>query len=156
MLNHILWRMSKVLQRSEKGFWKGTALLPLSYRIQNPLTHYAAGVTYLWRAHDPPLIFAPVHAQDFVPMAFEGPSGLHDKLPQGLYPLRHLVHWKDKAIVSPLAKDQVLGFGLAQHRHRLRTGRQPHGFPPQEATAWFPDSLPLHPSSTPSFKISRG
>lgn len=46
-------------------------------------------------------------------MAFEGPSGLHDELPQGLHPLRHLVHWKDKAMVTSVTKDQALSHILA-------------------------------------------
>lgn len=33
-------------------------------------------------------------------MAFEGPSGLHDKLAQGFHPLGHLVHCNDNATVS--------------------------------------------------------
>ena len=58
--------------------------------------HRPTGATYLRGAHEPPLIPAPVHAQNLVAVAFEGPSGLHDKLPQGLHALGHLVHCKNK------------------------------------------------------------
>ena len=63
--------------------------------------HHLMGVTYLRGAHEPPLILAPVHAQNLVPVAFEGPSGLHDKLPQGLHALGHLVYCKDKVHSIP-------------------------------------------------------
>ena len=41
-------------------------------------------------------------------MAFEGPSGLHNKLAQGLHPLGHLVDCKDKTTISSDIQGQAL------------------------------------------------
>lgn len=55
-------------------------------------------------------------------MAFEGSSGLHDKLPQGLHPLCYLVHWKDNAMVNSIAKDLALSHTLAPGKLGLLCG----------------------------------
>lgn len=43
-------------------------------------------------ADDPPLVLAPVHAQNFIPVPLQGPPGLHDKLAQPLHLLCHLMY----------------------------------------------------------------
>lgn len=83
-----------------RGSFEKDGSFPSAYN-QKCAHHHLTGVTYLRGAHDPPLILAPVHAQNLVPVAFEGPSGLHDKLPQGLHALGHLVHCKDKTHSIP-------------------------------------------------------
>lgn len=79
-------------------------------------------------------------------MAFEGPSGLHDKLPQGLHPLRHLVHWKDKAAINSTTKDQVPSPVLPQGRRWSFS----------VATALLSRSLLPRPRNALSFKLSGG
>lgn len=91
MLTHVLWRISRGIA-SRQGFLKRKDLFPLRWSSQTRARPPRADATYLGGAHDPPLIFAPVHAENLVPMAFEGPPGLHDKLPQSFHPLGHLVH----------------------------------------------------------------
>lgn len=49
--------------------------------------------TDLRGADDSPLVFTPVQTQDFISMAFQSSSGLHDKLTQSLSLLRHLMYW---------------------------------------------------------------
>lgn len=50
------------------------------------------GVCDLWGADDPPLVLAPVHAQNFIPVPLQGPPGLHDKLAKPLHLLCHLMY----------------------------------------------------------------
>lgn len=47
---------------------------------------------HLRRTHDPPLVFTPVHAEDFIPVTLQSSPGLHDELAQRLHLISHLVH----------------------------------------------------------------
>ena len=79
--------------------------------------HHPMGVTYLRGAHEPPLILAPVHAQNLVPVAFEGPSGLHDKLFWGLHVLGHLVQLQVGQLGPLLLKFALEALSLSLERH---------------------------------------
>lgn len=56
---------------------------------------------YLRGAHNPPLVFAPVHTQHFVSVALQRPPGLHHKLAQRLHTLCHLMDCKQRAVRAP-------------------------------------------------------
>ena len=80
--------------------------------------HRPTGATYLRGAHEPPLIPAPVHAQNLVPVAFEGPSGLHDKLLWGLHVLSHLVQLHVGQLGPLLLKFALEDLSLALERRQ--------------------------------------
>ena len=68
--------------------------------------------------HHPPLIREPVHAQNLIPMALEGPSGLHDKLLWGLHVLGHLVQLHVGHLGPLLLKFALEDLGLALERRQ--------------------------------------
>lgn len=68
--------------------------------------------------HHPPLICEPVHAQNLIPMAFEGPSGLHGKLLWGLHALGHLVQLHVGQLGPLLLKIALEDLGLALERRQ--------------------------------------
>lgn len=59
---------------------------------------------YLGRAHNSPLVFAPVHTENFVSMALQGSPCLHYKLSQRLHTLCHLMNCKQLMIREPFIK----------------------------------------------------
>lgn len=59
---------------------------------------------YLGRAHNSSLVFAPVHTENFISMALQGPPGLHHKLAQRLHTLCHLMNCKQLMVREPCIK----------------------------------------------------